>query len=215
MADIFKHADSWGYWTENGSGAGGLRAALAAHPKDCDTFRDAEGATALMVAAAKGHTAKVKLLLGAGADASIKDKMGRTALWYASEGTSNTDTVAALMEHGGAKLAKVRSCEGCSLVEPRCRAALVSSVWGHRPCDAGQGQGWRVAHHARARPRAEEDRGADEGRGVVGATRLPRDPTDARAPTVKGAATCRAKKTATTTDVTAALSACPRTNKVH
>jgi ankyrin repeat protein len=195
MADIFKHADSWGYWTENGSGAGGLRAALAAHPKDCDTFRDAEGTTALMVAAAKGHTAKVKLLLGAGADASIKDKMGRTALWYASEGTSNTDTVAALMEHGGAKLAKVRSCEGCSLVEPRCRAALVSSVWGHRPCDAGQG--------------------ADEGRGVVGATRLPRDPTDARAPTVKGAATCRAKKTATTTDVTAALSACPRTNKVH
>ena len=87
--------------------------ALEDNGKDVDKHRDADGASALMLAAAKvctlvsaaraffgatpharmvrraapgtpqGHANKVKLLLAAGADVTAKDKMGRTALWYA------------------------------------------------------------------------------------------------------------------------------------
>ena len=53
------------------------------------------GATPLMMAAEYGNIAAVKLLLDAGADASIKNRLGQTALDYAKRG-SRPDAVALL-----------------------------------------------------------------------------------------------------------------------
>ena len=59
--------------------------------------QDADGATALMIAAYKGHIEKVQLLLQAGADVMAQDKLGRTALHWTAEGLSNAETVSALL----------------------------------------------------------------------------------------------------------------------
>ena len=52
---------------------------------DADVQDDSEGRTALITAAARGHLDIVQVLLAGGADANIKDKTGRTALFHALE----------------------------------------------------------------------------------------------------------------------------------
>lgn len=51
---------------------------LLAHPKIEVNKRDIDGQTALLVAAKRGHTRIVELLLEAGADPSLKNERGET-----------------------------------------------------------------------------------------------------------------------------------------
>lgn len=62
----------------------------------------------------QGHTLKVELLLAAGADATLRDKRGRTALHWAAEGLSNAETVSALLAGAkdAAKLTAIKDADG-------------------------------------------------------------------------------------------------------
>ena len=52
---------------------------------------DADGQTALMAAAEKGHVSKVRFLLGHGANVNARDKWGRTALQYSRPPKNDRD----------------------------------------------------------------------------------------------------------------------------
>jgi len=60
---------------------------------------DAEGRTALMMAAFEGHTEVVRLMLEHGASPDLRDGAGRTALMYAASGPF-AETVEVLLEGG-------------------------------------------------------------------------------------------------------------------
>jgi ankyrin repeat protein len=65
---------------------------------DSETADD-QGKTALILAAAAGHTATVKTLLASGADAKNTDKQGKSALIWAAEG-DHIPAVQALLTNG-------------------------------------------------------------------------------------------------------------------
>lgn len=52
---------------------------------------DADGETALMAAAEKGHVSKVKVLLDHGANVNARDRRGKTALQYARPPKNDND----------------------------------------------------------------------------------------------------------------------------
>ena len=61
----------------------------------------------------QGHANKVELLVSAGADVTLRDKRGRTALHWAAEGLSNAETVSALLaSKDAAKLVGIKDADG-------------------------------------------------------------------------------------------------------
>lgn len=85
---------------------------------------DADGRTALMMAAFEGYTEVVKLLLQSGAEVDFLDGSGRSALMYASSGPF-PETVAVLIQ-GGADINLVDSAEGWT-------SLMVAAAEGHQP----------------------------------------------------------------------------------
>lgn len=63
-----------------------LRALLPLCGDPAEDLADAEGITPLMLAAAGGHEAVVEFLLRCGADASARDRLGRSAARHARLG---------------------------------------------------------------------------------------------------------------------------------
>jgi ankyrin repeat protein len=60
---------------------------------------DKRGCTPLMLAAEKGRTETVEMLLSKGADVNAKDKHGNTALWWAR----NSAEIQEILKRYGAK----------------------------------------------------------------------------------------------------------------
>jgi ankyrin repeat protein len=85
---------------------------------------DADGRTALMMAAFEGYTEVVELLLKSGAEVDHHDGAGRTALMYASSGPF-PQTVELLIQ-SGAVINRVDTAEGWS-------ALMFAAAEGHQP----------------------------------------------------------------------------------
>ena len=98
-ADVITQVTCWGIHTETCAGATGLKVILEKAGKaGADAVDPASkyGETALMLAAEKGMSAKVKLLLAAGANVAALDKRGRTAL-HAAAHAGSSECVALLL----------------------------------------------------------------------------------------------------------------------
>jgi len=85
---------------------------------------DADGRTAIMMAAFEGYTEVVEVLLDHGADVDQRDTVGRTALMYASSGPF-PQTVELLIEHG-ADVDRADTAEGWT-------ALMFAAAEGHQP----------------------------------------------------------------------------------
>ncbi len=85
---------------------------------------DANGRTALMLAAFDGYTEVVRLLLDYGAEVDRRDFAGRTAMMYASSGPF-PQTVELLIQ-SGAHINRVDTAEGWT-------ALMVAAAEGHQP----------------------------------------------------------------------------------
>ena len=77
-----------------------MRAALEAGA-EVNATEDSNGMTALFAASAMGRPDAARLLLEAGADVTVKDKQGKTALAHAMEG--NHAAVVAVLKEAGAQ----------------------------------------------------------------------------------------------------------------
>jgi ankyrin repeat protein len=85
---------------------------------------DADGRTALMMAAFEGYTEVVELLLNSGAEVDHRDGAGRTAVMYASSGPF-PQTVELLIQ-SGAQVNRIDTAEGWT-------ALMVAAAEGHQP----------------------------------------------------------------------------------
>lgn len=85
---------------------------------------DADGRTALMMAAFEGYTEVVKLLLQSGAEVDLLDGAGRSAVLFASSGPF-PETVAVLIE-GGADINRADKAEGWT-------SLMLAAAEGHQP----------------------------------------------------------------------------------
>jgi ankyrin repeat protein len=85
---------------------------------------DAQGATALMIAARNGDLGILQALLSRGADASAQDTQGRTALQWAEPSPSTGKYVAAFLRDQGVSTQSARSV--APVQSPQVRASLAT-----------------------------------------------------------------------------------------